>query len=196
MSEMSAAASMRLFIAVDPSPQCIELFGRAIERMRPLAPRARWVRAEKLHVTLVFLGQIEETKISLITDALQSVAETRAPFELRFGDGGTFGGAKRPRVLWAGIGGNLPALCALQKDLAERLEKTIGYTPEHRAYAPHLTLARAGDPRGDAKLWDCANELAGQSFGETTIDEVILYRSETSSEGAKYTALQRVPLRA
>lgn len=195
MNETSTAASMRLFIAVDPSPECIGVFGKTIERLRTLAPRARWVRAEKLHVTLVFLGQIEETRLPLVKDAVQATAENHGLFVLRFAEGGTFGGSKRARVLWAGIGGDIPELCALQSDLARRLEAAIGYTPEHRAYSPHLTLARAGDPRGDAHLAHCSDKLSGESFGETTIREVVLYRSETSAQGATYTALLRVPLR-
>lgn len=195
MNDERKAETMRLFLAVDPSPDCLTQFAREMDRLRVMAPRARWVRAEKLHVTLVFLGEVEENKILAITDAMRSAAENHAPFVLQFAGGGTFGERKRARVLWAGIGGDLPALNELQKDLATRLEP-LGYKPEHREYAPHLTLARAGVPSGDEKLVTCAEALEKQSFGETTIGEVILYRSEPAARGGGYTPLFRAPLRA
>ncbi|MBK9266524.1 MAG: RNA 2',3'-cyclic phosphodiesterase [Polyangiaceae bacterium] len=185
---------MRLFIAVDPSPESISQLGDMVERLRSIAPHAKWVRSEKLHLTVVFLGEIEESLVDPVMDAVKTVAIEHAPFALRIEGGGTFGGKKRARVLWADIRGDVSALCSVQTDLAKRLE-TMGQTLEHRDYAPHLTLARAGNPRGDEALVRCANMLAGKSFGETTIRELVLYRSEQSAQGAKYTALLRAPFR-
>lgn len=195
MSETTHTTAMRLFLAVDPSPECIGLLKQTIDRLRPMAPRARWAHADKLHVTLVFLGDIATSNLPLVTDAAQTIAARHDPFALRFAAGGMFGTKKRARVLWAGIEGDLPALSAMQKNLADTLEQSVGYTPEHRVYSPHVTLARGADPRGDEKLAQCVDELALQTFGETMIRELVLYRSETAAQGAKYTALLRAPLR-
>lgn len=194
MNETAAAKTLRLFLAVDPNPETIAQFDRTISQLRRLVPKARWVHAEKLHVTLVFLGEVENTKVSAIQGIMQSVVPLHAPFALQFAEGGTFGEKKRPRVLWAGIGGELAPLRALQKDLAERLEP-LGSPPEHREYSPHLTLARSADPRGDEHLCDCLDKLRGQTFGETVVREVVLYESVQNARGSMYSALVRAPLR-
>lgn len=188
-------SSLRLFVAVDPSAENIAAFETTMSSLRKKAPRARWVRPEKLHVTLVFLGETKVEKIAPIEDAIRSVAENHAPFTLRFENTGTFGEKNRARVLWAGINGDLQALGALQNELARRLEP-LGYTPEYRSFVPHLTLARSAAPRGDATLCECAKEIANISFGMTTIREVVLYQSETTPTGTVYTPLLRAPLRA
>lgn len=183
----------RLFLAVDPSPENIVQFQQTIERLRTLAPRARWVRPEKLHVTLVFLGEVPETKLPLILDAQQRAAKEHSAFTLQFAGGGIFGEngeRKRARVLWAGIRGDLATLGALQKSLVQSLQP-LGHKPEDRPYAPHLTLARSGDPRGDENLTRCAEELANHTFGDVLIRDVVLYESESTGEGARYVPLER-----
>lgn len=195
MNQTAPATTVRLFVAIDPSLENSAQLGETIASLRATAPRAKWTREEKLHVTLVFLGDIEETKLPLVMDAMRFVAANHGPFAIHFANGGTFGDKRLARVLWAGIGGHIRALCALQQDLADRLVR-VGYTPEHRAYAPHVTLARSADARGDEQLALCADELDGRFMGETSIREMVLYRSETSEKGAVYTALFRVPLRA
>lgn len=186
--------TLRLFVAVNPSPASVSLFGETIDRLRPTAPQAKWVHSERLHVTLAFLGDTEETKLVSVTAAVKAVAAEHAPFALRFEGGGLFWIRRQPQILWAGIGGDVPALCRVRDDLTKRLE-SIGYAPEHRAYSPHLTLARAANPGGDEALLSCAKLIEGQSFGETTIREVVLYKSEPSSRGPMYTALLCEPFR-
>lgn len=188
-------SSLRLFIAVDPSPENVAAFDEAIANLRPLAPRARWVRAEKLHVTLVFLGETNEINRAPIEDALFVAAEKHEPFTLRFEKAGTFGSPNRPRVLWAGLDGDLQALVALQNELSVGLGP-LGYAPEYRSFVPHLTLARAADQQGDTKLSICAEKISNLSFGTTTIRDVVLYHSETTNQGTFYHALCRAPLRS
>ena len=84
---------------------------------------------------------------------------------------------------------------AAQGDLAQAL-RPLGFEPEARAFRPHLTLARARDPRGDPALAPCAEELANVDCGEARIDALVLYRSDLSRSGARYTALARPALGA
>ena len=182
------AKILRLFAAVDPSPEAALQLGQTITELRPMAPNAKWVHPEKLHLTLVFLGDTAESKLAQIHDILHATAHGHRPFELSLSGGGIFGPRKRARVLWGGVGGQLEALGALQNDLAERL-KPLGFEPEQRTYTPHLTLARAGDPRGDERLAACAEKIGRRSFGQTTVRELVLYQSQLSEKGAAYTKL-------
>jgi 2'-5' RNA ligase len=184
-------STLRLFVAVDPSAPIRARLGEAIARLRPRAPSAKWVDAGGLHVTLAFLGDVEEDCVPAITSAIAEVARARAPITLRFTGGGAFGG-KRPRVLWAAIGGEIAALAEAQGALAAALVPQ-GYTPESRPFTAHLTLARAREPRGDAMLAACAEALGGEDFGEARVEAMVLYRSDLSPKGAKYTAVATLP---
>jgi 2'-5' RNA ligase len=185
-------STLRLFVAVDPAPEVRDRLRDAIGRSRPRAPSAKWVDAASLHVTLAFLGDVEEARVAEHSAAIAAVASRHAPIDLSFRGAGAFGGRK-PRVLWVGVEGAVEALAAAQRDLSTALVP-LGYAPENRPFSAHLTLARARDPRGDAALAACAEALAGEDFGATRVASILLYRSELSSKGAKYTLLSEAPL--
>jgi len=183
---------LRLFVAVDPAAVVRAALRAALPRLRPLAPRARWVAADGYHVTLAFLGDTAAADVPAITAAIASVTARHARIAARFAGGGAFGG-KRPRVLWVGVTEGAAALVELHSDLSPALAP-FGYTPDHADLAPHLTLARAGDRGGDPALSACAAALAAEDFGPTRLDELVLYQSELGQHGARYTALARLPL--
>ena len=182
----------RLFIAVDPGEACHARIVEAVGLARPHAPRARWVRTEGIHVTLVFLGAVAESLVPAVVANMETVAARHDPFTLRFEGAGCFGGRK-PRVLWIPVAGDVPALGLVQKELSEALTE-IGYVPEERLFSPHLTLARAGFGGTDAGLWAAARALAAESFGEVDVRELVLYESVLSEAGAHYEAVARLPL--
>jgi len=188
---------MRLFVAVDPSDEVRAALGRAIEAGRVFAPDAKWQREEAIHLTLAFLGNVPDEREPAIEAALRQVAGRHAPLALRVGEVGSFGSLHRPRVLWVGLDGALAGLTALKEDVEAALAP-LGYVPEERAFRPHLTLARAREPRGDARLAEARAGL-GRSFSagpaaDFTAGDLILYQSHLSPHGAKYTPRARLPL--
>jgi len=187
-----AEGTKRLFIAVDPSEECHARITKALEGARPLAPKARWVRADAAHVTLVFVGETPENRVADVVAKVEETARRHAPLTLRFEGAGCFGG-RRPRVLFIGVSGDVPALGILQKELSEALV-ALGHEPEERVFSPHLTLARAGQGAGDSGLLSAGRTLAGETFGEVVVREVVVYESFLSQAGARYEAVARVPL--
>ena len=185
---------MRLFVAVDPPEPVRSALARLIERGKGLAPDARWVRAEAMHLTLAFLGNMPDEIVPRIEAALGQVTPRHAALDLAAGPVGSFGTKARPRVLWAGLVGALEELAALQLDVEAALEP-LGYQPEERPFRPHLTLARAREMRGDAALAAARDSLVPQAPA-FSVGELILYRSEPSAHGSTYTALARLPLGA
>jgi len=186
---------MRLFVAVDPSIEVRARIERAMTRLRAQAPKAKWVNADGLHLTLAFLGEVEQGRANALAAALGAVTAQRAPFALHLAGGGCFGAPHKPRVLWVGATGDTAPIVALAKAVSEALIP-FGITPEDRPYAPHLTLARARDGRGDAGLGTCVEGLALEDFGAFEVSSVALYRSELGPGGARYTALARPALGA
>jgi len=185
---------LRLFVAVEAGDSNLARIADATTKMRGLAPDAKWVRQEGQHVTLVFLGDVEEEKLGEVIEHARDVAGKHAPMDLSFAGGGCFGGRK-PRVLWVGVRGDVEALARLQKDLTAALAG-YGQDKDEHAFHPHLTLARAREARGDQRLASCADALASEDFGRVTLGEVVIFRSELSPSGARYTAMARLPLGA
>lgn len=187
---------MRLFVAIEPGPQACEILDTALTELRPSSPSSKWVPARNIHITVAFLGEVDDQKVDAITLALARAAQACAPATARIAGGGSFGPPRHPRILWAGVTGDPDALAAIQRaqESAQRELLPLGFTPEDRAWTPHLTLARARDPRGDAGLRACVEALAGRDFCELRVDALVLYRSDLSSTGPRYTAIARLPL--
>lgn len=125
---------MRLFIAIELPDD----FKKALCRLRTDVPGARWVPAEQVHLTLAFLGEVEETTAGELSERLTLIHAP--PFELSFSGTGCFPNRQRPRVLWAGLVPN-PGLMRL----AGRVHGVVlacGIPQEERPFSPHITLAR------------------------------------------------------
>jgi len=182
---------MRIFIALDIPG---EIRGRIIEymdRIRPYAESARWARAEGLHVTLKFIGEVKEEKVQEIAKALATVAAE--PFTVNFSSAGFFPTAKSPRVFWLGVDGGeaLPRLASAIDAAAH----SQGIAREEKPFSPHLTLARAGSGAGASQVLRPVQHLleaeAAPQFGTMTAREFWLYRSDLARGGSRYTKLQR-----
>lgn len=182
---------MRLFVALEIPTAVRGNLAALIEELRAADAaatknKARWVRAENLHVTLKFIGNVDAGKLEAIRGALGEVS-TGGDVELRFRGVGFFPNEKRPRVLWAGIAAS-PNLAPLAAGIDARLEK-LGIARETREYAPHLTLARFDPPGISEKLRAAAQENATREFGAVRVREFHLFESKTRPAGAEYTRL-------
>ncbi len=181
---------MRAFIALELDDALRVRLGEELARLRRVAPNARWVRSESLHVTLAFLGEMADADVPALGGALAKVASRHGPFTLCARGPGTFGPFDRPKVLWTGLGGDVAALGALQADVAGELA-ALGYRPDFEKFEPHVTLARAKHPRGDPSLARCVAALGDAGFPEQAVDEVVLFSSETDRDGMRYRAMGR-----
>jgi len=180
---------MRLFIALEVPAHIRQALGNQIEKLRPLAPRTRWVQPHNVHLTLVFLGECSAQKLSEVQRVLTEVCASRPALTLRAEKLGTFGAPSHPKVAWVGVGGDVEALAGLQGAIAARTGQH-----EARAFSPHLTLARAKDPRGDRALSEAIGSAGPCELGHWVASEVVLFQSQPGSSGQRYEALQRVSL--
>ena len=195
---------MRVFIGIDLDPEVRDRISRFLEGVQGFAPDARWVRPESLHVTLKFIGEQKPEQVESIAARLRQVEASA--FEIRSGGYGFFPTAKAPRVFWIGVHA-APQLAELAGSI-DMATAELGIPREDRPYSPHLTLARAGGRSGSPKRQkgDDPNtifavldkRLAAMpelDFGTMMAREFILYQSQLSPAGSKYTKLQRFPLR-
>ena len=177
---------MRLFVALDVPDETRRSLGEAIRRFESVCRGARWMRAESIHVTLKFIGQVEETKLPAIKDSLATV-KSSGPIEIAFRNFGFFPNERRPHVLWLGIESG-PNLAALAASISSALEP-VGIPREKRAFRPHLTLARFKTEKGLPKLREIVAPLAQPGFGDTIASQFHLYESVLNPSGAVHTKL-------
>lgn len=184
---------LRLFVAVPLGPAIGASVARAISMARLAAPTAKWASPDGVHLTLSFLGGVSSDRVPAIGAALSRAAARHQPFAIEAGAAGIFGRASSPRVLWLGLGGDRAALASLQRDVAAALA-AIGFPPEEREFRPHLTLARARDDGGDARLTRAAERLAAFDAGRMQVTQIALVQSHLGGPGARYTTLAAAPL--
>lgn len=190
---------MRLFVAVALDPRVVRKIAECGEELRRRvqghAPHARvsWVPADRLHVTVRFIGEAGDTQAERIAASL-APALTVAPFDALFHGVGAFPERGAPRVFWAGIIGGVESLSALEQEVAARLA-SCGIAAEQRPYRPHVTLARVREAAGlrTRMLFD---GLLDRRFGTSAVDAITLFQSRPSPKGSTYVPLQSTKLRA
>ena len=180
---------MRLFIAIEIPEQIRSVYAALLKEFRQVAPHAKWVRAEYLHVTLKFLGETPPEKLEKLQGALAEVRSPE-PVQLEFRGLGFFPNEKRPRVFWAGMeaSANLKRLAA---DIDQAVHR-LGFPLEDRPFTPHLTLARFDPPGMAPKLHEAIRARSAQSFGSLTAFHFHLIESKLKRTGAEYTTVQTV----
>jgi 2'-5' RNA ligase len=150
-----------------------------------------WVAPDNLHLTLRFLGEVDAAALERVRDAVAAAAAAVAPFSVNQGGLGGFPTGRAPRVLWASVAAGGERVEALFAELEAALVAR-GIPGESRPFHPHVTLARARDPRGAKELLSVLG--AGPAFGEVRAEVLHLMRSELSPRGARYSVLTAAPL--
>ncbi len=194
----SAPDRLRAFVALELPGELRQAIGRVIGGLAGLsasrAARVRWTPTDNLHVTLKFLGSVEATRIPALEEALAQVASSSGgPLRLGIEGGGCFPDPRRPTVLWLGLRGDVARLTALAAAVEQRL-RGLGFPGEAHPFAPHLTVGRLRDGREGRGVAAAMAASAPRVEGDFLARELVLFRSETLPEGARYTALHRVAL--
>jgi 2'-5' RNA ligase len=188
---------MRLFVAVEMNRGLEEAVREVIDELRAraarLAPRAKitWATPERIHVTVRFIGEADETNARAIRSALEPTID--APVvDVTVEGVGAFPAKGPLRVFWAGLTEGRSGLLEVERAVSQRLETLI--PAEDRPYSPHLTLARVKEPAGLSRAI-LFEGLTGRQFGTVHVDAITLFESRLSPKGATHVPLQRTALR-
>ena len=185
------STSWRMFCAFElPETLQTQIHDRA-KRVREAVPdaAASWSRPENIHLTVKFFGNVDQAKVAVISTAAARVVKEFPPLQIEVGTTGVFPRPSRPQVLWIGIEDTSKALSEFQ----QRLENEFagdGFPKEDRAFHPHLTIARIRKPQNAAQLAETHLKMEFSPV-EIILRELVLFRSELSSKGSKYTAISR-----
>ena len=195
----SRTDSIRVFVAVGISGEAQEQLIGAVERIRQDIPQGiQWANPDGMHLTLKFLGNIPSSGVGPLLDCLGPVAAGHSHFPLHLAGLGMFPNRRKPRVLWAGVGGDLDALSSLQQG-AEDAINALGYPPEQRPFRPHITLGRPRRSVSDAQLsriGAAVSALTPPSPVGWLVESADVMQSELHPTGARYTVLGSAPLKS
>ncbi len=189
---------IRSFIAIELP----EEIGSALAKLQAglqtgKQPAVKWVDPYGIHLTLKFLGNIATAKISDITGAIEDAARDIEPFSLEVKELGVFPNFKRARVVWVGIGGDIPQLKLLQQRIESNLVP-LGFARESRPFTPHLTLARVRETASPAEQQNFGQLIVGASFETAhhfTVGSINLMQSQLTTQGAIYRQITTVSLK-
>jgi len=185
--------TLRTFVALPLAESIQPQLADAQRQLRKLCPEGavRWVAPEAMHLTLFFLGDTVKERLTPIQEALTVVARSIMPFAVRAQGIGAFPNHQQPNVIWIGLDEPTGKLALLHSAVNEALA-SVGFTPEARPFAPHLTLGRVqrSIPREEVRRVGAAlGKMEVGVLGEVTADKLIFFRSTLKTTGAEYTPL-------
>jgi RNA 2',3'-cyclic 3'-phosphodiesterase len=185
---------IRAFIAVDLDDPVIEKICSVVEILKSRITEIRWLRKENLHLTLKFLGNIAESQVEPIATALRHPLGLFSPCNISAKGLGVFPDFRRPKILWVGLTGD--QLVQLTAEIESAL-MPLGFTPENRAFTPHLTIGRWREGNRPAKnLRQKIGSLNDFEFGACAVRQIVLFQSVLKPEGASYSELRTIQLGA
>ena len=191
---MAKQEHWRVFCAIDLPHDVRERVLAHGRRLREAVPgaQASWSRPDNIHLTLKFLGEIPQSRVELLSQAVDRATDELEPFKIQIAEVGVFPKHGPPRVLWIGMNDRHGHLARLHARLEEECAKA-GFPREDRPFHPHLTLARLRKPQHARSL---ASAHQGMEFApaEMNVSELLVIRSELGGDGSRYTVISRSPL--
>ena len=175
----------RLFTGIPLSAELRQRLAEAEKELGQVSANTSWVGAEKLHITMRFLGEVSEVLVPQIEEAINRTTQTHRSFPLEVRGLGAFPNSKRARVLWAGLSTGKTEAQALFNTLEKELEK-VGFARETRPFSGHITLGRVRYPKHNVELERKLAESADIIFGGEPAERLVLFKSTLQPRGSIY----------
>ncbi len=155
--------------------------------------KGKWTDPQNLHITLQFIGYIDENKAVDIIRNIQTITETYKPFSVKYKSLGAFPSPDKPRILWIGVGEGSTKLKAIAKEI-QRINKRSGINPDSKPFHPHVTICRIKEADGK-KVAKFIRKYKNFSFGEETVERIALIKSTLTPVNPVYTVIEEFYLR-
>jgi len=184
--------AIRSFVAVDTPAEVKERMIVLSERLKATGADVKWEPKEKLHITVKFLGHVEEKRLESLANRLGGHLQTFPSFSLIYRGVGCFPSLHRPRVIWVGAEDKDGVLQKIQEKV-EEIASGFGLEKEERTFHPHVTIGRV---KGSRNLENLVGELERADFEPqaSNIHEVLLMKSDLRPTGSVYSVLRRYEL--
>lgn len=186
---------MRLFIAID-LPQEIKDFLAGLQtRLKKSGADIKWVSPKNIHLTLKFLGEIDDTHlVDKINSVLENIASNKPPFRISFNSIGAFPSLKSARIIWVGVNKGQDTIKEISEDFENKLQD-LGIAKEDRPFSSHITIGRTRSSLNREKLIKGIDELSTEIFDkknpvEFTVTAITLFKSTLTAKGPIYEVVK------
>jgi RNA 2',3'-cyclic 3'-phosphodiesterase len=181
--------NIRAFLDIEPPEDILQKISDLQEKLRrEISDRISWTKPEGQHLTLKFFGEISTKDVKNICSAVQKRIVPESNLNLEVETLGVFPDARRPRVIWCGVSGDVERLSVLQKKIDSDLA-AIGFPREDRPFRAHLTLGRIKASHDLTGIHTALSRHGAFTAGEFICRKLILFQSKLSAQGAVYTKL-------
>jgi len=188
---------MRTFIAIELPGKIKDFLSRTQERLKTSAADVKWVEPENIHLTLKFLGEIDDKKLNKILLIIEDLANGRDTFSMRLSSIGAFPKIDFPRVIWVGIDKGERETEEIARGLEEKIAK-IGIPKENRPFSSHITIGRTRSTLNREKLVQELFKLRdgfGRENLEFPVTKITLFKSTLTPAGPNYQVLKEASLK-
>lgn len=186
--------AIRSFLAFELPVDIKRIIMEVSEDVKRLPLNVRWVNVDNIHITTVFMGDVQEEQMGPIQDVVKDVCRGYGPFSIAIKGIGLFGSRRNPRVLWIGLDGAIDRMACFKDDLQKGL-RPFGIKEEKRRFKPHLTLGRfRKGARTGTHLDDLLSKYHDLTSPDRIIEELVLFKSDLKPGGAVYSRLNGWPL--
>ncbi len=184
---------MRCFIAIDIPASIKEAIDNITGKLSRSSADIRWIPSKNVHLTLKFLGEVEDAVLPDIEKRISISCEAMGAFSINIRGIGAFPDFKHPNVLWMGIDRS-NSLEDIYLSIEDSL-KEMGFEKDNRRFSPHLTIARIKDRKGIDTVFKELYTYKDTFFGSIDVNEVLLMKSVLKPAGAEYFKLSGFKLR-
>jgi RNA 2',3'-cyclic 3'-phosphodiesterase len=184
---------MRIFVAVALEAALGAAVAELPPRLNSAAAAFRWVPPGNLHLTLKFLGEVTEERVTRVADATREVAGRSGPFSITLGGLGAFPSPKKPQIVWIDVVQGADRLIELARDLDVTLRR-VKFPQDDRPFRPHLTIARAAHARPLPDLSGPLGGMRGVMVGTQSVDTLLVMESTLKANGSIYRSVEEVRL--
>ena len=187
-------ARVRVFVAILLDGSLHTTLTEVVEKFALSKAGVKWIAPENTHITLKFLGAVDDEKdLPDVFAACERAAEGCAPIDLEMRAVGCFPDMNHPRVVWLGIEKGAQQVERLQEKVEDELER-IGFKREKRGFTAHLTIGRVKSQKGINNLCRLLEEDRNVFIGTMRAEKISIMKSDTLPTGAVYTELKAIPL--
>ena len=185
---------MRVFIAIELQSSIKEKIAWIQERLKRTQDKIKWVEPSSVHLTLKFLGEMDEGKLEKVHQITRELGERISPFKIEVKGTGAFPGFSSPRVIWIGA----HDASGQMEELAARLEEALareGFVREKRKWKAHLTLGRVKSVKETGRLGELIQKEMETDAGKMEVRDITIMRSQLTPQGPIYTSLGQIHLK-
>jgi 2'-5' RNA ligase len=185
--------NMRAFIAIKVAGEIRRRIIEIQNELKDINADIRWVKSENIHITLKFLGEVEDNRIIEVCRIVEDAVKTTGTFELSVETSGVFPGQGLPVVIWIGVSEGMEFLVKLYHSLEESLYRA-GFEKEKRNFSAHLTIGRISSARNIKNLLQKLETFKNVGLGRMAAEAVYILRSDLTPEGPVYSVIKKVEL--